>query len=207
MRFQGKLTEWNDEKGYGFVEPNGGGARAFVHIKSFDSLPKRPVNGDLIIYETTTDQRNRLQAVNISFTRVKKTRKVNSGHQISLFNKALLLSFWVYLIILVMKYHLPPVVPFAIAVLSVITFFTYALDKQAAQKGNWRTKESTLHLLALIGGWPGAMYAQQKLRHKSVKTEFRETFWVTVVVNISVLSWVSFSETGRMFVRQLIGFH
>ena len=66
MRFQGKISDWNDDKGYGFVEPNGGGARAFVHIKSFDDLPRRPMNGDIIIYETPTDERNRIQATNIT---------------------------------------------------------------------------------------------------------------------------------------------
>jgi cold shock CspA family protein len=32
VRFKGKITDWNDEKGYGFVTPNGGGPRVFVHI-------------------------------------------------------------------------------------------------------------------------------------------------------------------------------
>ena len=53
--------------------------------------------------------------------------------------------------------------------ISLLTFIMYALDKSAARKGHWRTKESTLHLLSLAGGWPGAIAAQQKLRHKSKK--------------------------------------
>lgn len=89
-------------------------------------------------------------------------------------------------------------------ILSIITFVAYALDKNAAQKGNWRTQESTLHMLALVGGWPGAMYAQQKLRHKSVKTEFRQVFWATVVMNVGALSWIALSETGRSVLTQLI---
>lgn len=79
----------------------------------------------------------------------------------------------------------PPLVLAAVyAGASVVTFFAYAFDKSAAQRGAWRTSESTLHFLALAGGWPGALLAQQWLRHKSAKAEFRVVFWGTVVVNV-----------------------
>ena len=68
--------------------------------------------------------------------------------------------------------------------LSLITFAVYALDKSAAERGQWRTPEKMLHLLALAGGWPGALLAQQFLRHKSVKPAFRVVFWLTVGVNV-----------------------
>jgi uncharacterized membrane protein YsdA (DUF1294 family) len=41
-------------------------------------------------------------------------------------------------------------------------------------------------MLGLIGGWPGAIVAQQLLRHKTSKRSFRIAFWVTVVLNIAV---------------------
>ena len=68
-------------------------------------------------------------------------------------------------------------------VMSLLTFIAYALDKSAAQSGQWRTKESTLHYLAILGGWPGAYLAQKYLRHKSKKKSFLTIFWVTVVFN------------------------
>jgi uncharacterized membrane protein YsdA (DUF1294 family) len=67
---------------------------------------------------------------------------------------------------------------------SLITFAVYAWDKSAAMRGTWRTPEKTLHLLALTGGWPGALLAQQFLRHKSVKSPFRVVFWLTVAMNV-----------------------
>jgi uncharacterized membrane protein YsdA (DUF1294 family) len=72
---------------------------------------------------------------------------------------------------------------------SVCTFVVYALDKSAAQSGRWRTAESTLHLLALAGGWPGALMAQRVFRHKSRKPSFRAGFIVTVLVNCAALVW------------------
>lgn len=74
---------------------------------------------------------------------------------------------------------------------SAITFLVYAKDKSAARRGRWRTAESTLHLLALAGGWPGALLAQHLLRHKSAKTDFRAVFWATVVLNVAGLVFLS----------------
>jgi uncharacterized membrane protein YsdA (DUF1294 family) len=67
---------------------------------------------------------------------------------------------------------------------STITFFAYAQDKSAARRGTWRTPERTLHMLSMLGGWPGALIAQQYVRHKSSKEEFRNTFWATVAINV-----------------------
>jgi uncharacterized membrane protein YsdA (DUF1294 family) len=68
---------------------------------------------------------------------------------------------------------------------SLLAFLAYALDKSAARRGAWRTSEGTLHMLAVVGGWPGALLAQQLLRHKSTKAEFRAVFWFTVVLNVT----------------------
>ena len=77
------------------------------------------------------------------------------------------------------------------AVMSVITFCVYGIDKFKAQKGLWRIPEKTLHILELCCGWPGALLAQRLLRHKSYKRSFRIVFWVMIVVNIGLLIFVS----------------
>jgi uncharacterized membrane protein YsdA (DUF1294 family) len=88
------------------------------------------------------------------------------------------------------------------AVASAVCFIAYALDKSAARQGRRRTPERTLLLLGLAGGWPGGLAAQQLRRHKSAKTSFLAKFWLTVIVNLSVLlalqaGWVSL---GGLFV-------
>lgn len=72
--------------------------------------------------------------------------------------------------------------------ISVCTFLLYGWDKAAAQSGQWRVRESTLHVLGLLGGWPGALFAQKVFRHKSRKLSFKVVLWVTVVVNCSALA-------------------
>jgi uncharacterized membrane protein YsdA (DUF1294 family) len=72
---------------------------------------------------------------------------------------------------------------------SAATIVVYAVDKSAARHGRWRVSERTLHLLAIIGGWPGALVAQQVFRHKSRKPSFRAAFLLTVVLNCALLLW------------------
>ncbi|WP_294772326.1 DUF1294 domain-containing protein [uncultured Rhodoferax sp.] len=84
--------------------------------------------------------------------------------------------------------------------MSLLTFLVYAWDKSAARARRWRTPESTLHLMALAGGWPGALLAQQWLRHKSVKPAFRAVFWATVVLNVALWLWLC-SALGRSALR------
>ncbi len=80
---------------------------------------------------------------------------------------------------------------------SLLTFLMYAKDKSAARKGAWRISENTLHLFSLFGGWPGALIAQQKLRHKSKKQPFRFVFWLTVLLNCAGLLWLlPFARSG-----------
>jgi uncharacterized membrane protein YsdA (DUF1294 family) len=66
----------------------------------------------------------------------------------------------------------------------------YHRDKKAALRNTRRTPENTLHILSLLGGWPGAFLAQRIFRHKSRKAGFQAVFWITVVANVSVLAWL-----------------
>lgn len=91
--------------------------------------------------------------------------------------------------------HLPLSVPAVYLIASVVAFAAYYLDKAAAQTGGWRMRESTLHALGFLGGWPGALIAQTVLRHKSLKQSFRAIFWTTVVLNCGALAWL-WSLTG-----------
>jgi uncharacterized membrane protein YsdA (DUF1294 family) len=77
-------------------------------------------------------------------------------------------------------------------VTSAVAFAAYGQDKKAAQNDQWRTRERTLHFLALLGGWPGALAAQGLFRHKSRKFSFQIGFWVAVVLNCTLVGWLLF---------------
>lgn len=69
-------------------------------------------------------------------------------------------------------------------IMSAACFIAYAIDKAAAVAGRRRISEAALIFLGLAGGWPGAIIAQQVLRHKSSKAAFRSSFWGSVVMNV-----------------------
>ena len=85
---------------------------------------------------------------------------------------------------------------------SVVAFLAYAFDKSAARRAGRRTRESTLHLLGLVGGWPGALLAQQLLRHKSIKPQFQRVYWATVILNCGALGWL-LTDTGSAFLSRI----
>lgn len=71
--------------------------------------------------------------------------------------------------------------------LSLITFCFYGVDKSAARRGRQRVRESTLHVLSLMGGWPGALLGQKVFHHKIKKLRFMVVFWATMIANIVML--------------------
>ena len=203
MRYQGKVTNWNDDRGFGFVEPNEGGDRAFVHIKSFARRSRRPADGDVIIYEKVQEGDGRYKAEKIKFAQdLKSRKKVNSNSR--KLGSVITISFCVFLAAVTVLGILPFQISGIYFTASFIAFLVYAVDKSAARNNRWRTKESTLHLFALIGGWPGAFYAQNKLRHKSNKAEFKSVFWGTVVINLGAFFWL-FTESGVQFLNSVVG--
>lgn len=204
IKLQGKILNWNDEKGFGFVEANGGGDRAFVHIKAFKPNSRRPIDGDIIIYQLTRQKDGRFKARNIQFARNdgkpnRPTGYKNSGK----LGTYLVLVFWSLLLGSILSGKTPLIIAGLYIVASLITFFAYAVDKSAAQAGRWRTQETTLHGLSLIGGWPGAFFAQKKLRHKSSKTGFREVYTATVLLNLGTLIWLH-TENGMKILNLVL---
>lgn len=202
MRYQGKITDWKDDQGFGFITPNAGGQRVFVHIKSFSTRQRRPAGNELVTYALTHDARGRPQAAEVAFvgTRMAPAAPPGQGHA------SLMVSVGFLAVVAGAAFagSLPVEVAGFYLAASAVAFVAYAIDKSAARNGQWRTQESTLHLIGLIGGWPGALAAQRLLRHKSRKQSFQVVFWTTVVLNCCALAWF-FSDSGAEALRPMLG--
>ncbi|MGE8212517.1 MAG: DUF1294 domain-containing protein [Stenotrophomonas sp.] len=192
MRYQGRLQDWNDDKGYGFVTPNGGGERAFVHIKAFEQRTQRPVDGQLISYEMRKDTRGRLNATAIRQATGTAGTKPAPAKPVALTARlphvflgvaALLCIATLWALRRLPDWSLP-----LFGCMSVIALGFYLHDKGAAARNQRRTPENTLHLIALLGGWPGALIGQGLFRHKTSKRSFQAIFWLTVVLNLAALA-------------------
>jgi uncharacterized membrane protein YsdA (DUF1294 family)/cold shock CspA family protein len=193
MRSQGKLTSWNDERGFGFISPDDDNRQVFVHINSFSNRGRRPELNQAVSYALSLDNKGRPCAVAVLFLGEKRSGGIFSYLIAIIFLSALAISVFHF-------NKLPRLIFGLYLVSSFFTFILYKKDKSAARKGTWRTSENTLHFFSLIGGWPGAFIAQQVLRHKSKKQSFRLVFWVTVLLNLGLLAWM-FTRDGHLEVQ------
>ena len=86
----------------------------------------------------------------------------------------------------------PQRAPWPLAVyggVSLFTFGVYHHDKRCAREDRRRVPEATLQMLALCGGWPGALLAQQVLRHKTSKPRFQIVLWSIIALHGVVWGW------------------
>lgn len=183
MRYQGKITAWKDEQGYGFIAPKGGGKQVFVHITAFRHHHRRPSESTLVTYEVKQEGNGRLKAECVQY--VNESIRSHDGTLVLLFA----IVFMICMALSALAGKLPALYAWLYFVASMVTFFIYQQDKSAATRHLKRIPEKTLHLMAFIGGWPGAIVAQKLLRHKCQKRSFQIVFWATVVLNGIVLGY------------------
>ena len=202
MRYQGRITTWNDDKGFGFITPNGGGERVFVHISALSSRQRRPQGNELVTYECVTDGKGRAQAKAVAFVGERAVAPASSGR--SALPAVFAIGFLAFIAAMVFSGRLPVAILGLYIVASVVAFIAYGADKSAAVRNAWRTQESTLHLFGLLGGWPGALAAQRMFRHKSSKPSFQTTYWITVALNCAALGWL-LSPAGARTLQSVLG--
>lgn len=189
MLQRGVLKTWNDEKGFGFIAPEDGSPDVFLHISALNNIALRPVAGAAVAYSIQKDEQGRLRAGKawIEFGKVARSPARGWGPWIAAFAVA---DFIGLLAVAAGYGLLPRAVPIGYLALSIVTFGAYVWDKWRARRGGDRTAEATLHLCEMLGGWPGALVAQQWLRHKSRKRSYQIRFWIIVAVHLAVWAWL-----------------
>lgn len=202
MRFQGRITRWKDDKGFGFIAPNGGGSQVFVHVSAFRNRQRRPEGDELVTYELAVDEQGRGQAMQVAF--IGESARGDGKLAPAWLPTSFTAGFLAFLAATVMAGKLPLAILGVYLAASVLAFVTYAIDKSAAVNNQWRIAENTLHLFGLLGGWPGALAAQRMFRHKSSKPSFQGMFWVTVVLNCCAFGWL-FTSPGSAALRAVLG--
>ena len=212
QRTRGTVRMWDDEKGFGFIEPEDGGADVFLHMRALGGNTVRPASGALVTYCVTTDEIGRPRAV---FARVETGGRraeptfrplpipVQPRHAPGPLRRQQGLRGsqsvgWAFvgsagfigtLAGAAHFHYLEWWVPAAYGAASSLTFVAYAWDKVRAMDGGWRVAENTLHFLELLGGWPGALFAQRCLRHKTAKLGYQVIFWLIVTAHLGLWAW------------------
>ena len=178
----GKLITWKDEKGFGFIRSDlQDHEEIFIHITAIQKASRRPVAGDKITYQIESDRRGRKRACNA--TLIEDGVVINKN---KLFIKMLVALPFLFAAYIIWKENNP--IPLIIyLVMSPATYLLYVTDKISAIKKQWRIMENTLHLLELLGGWPGALLAQKQIHHKNRKLSYQIIFWA--IVSIHLILW------------------
>ena len=200
-RQQGQIKKWQEDKGFGFIETEAR-EQIFFHVSEFKAQ-RRPNIGEEVVFSVEYDNQGRMQAKQVQELGFVKQQMAQKNKQIRQRNHKrsiqadfeagqkkrlfVCVGFYLVLILLAAMHKLSWLVVGWYAVLGLVTYLMYAKDKAAAQSNEWRTPESTLHLLSVLGGWVGAMVAQTYLRHKSQKVDFRMTYYLTVLINLAGL--------------------
>jgi uncharacterized membrane protein YsdA (DUF1294 family)/cold shock CspA family protein len=207
---KGQLTKWKDDRGFGFIQPNGSNQEIFIHITAFQNLNRRPEVGDVICYQLALEKDGKVRACNASLQEstsklisnsssstkpIKYTSKPGIKYSSSV-SRTILLSVIPVLGAIHFAITTGNPIPLIVyPVMSVITFALYADDKSRAKQKRWRVSESKLHLCEFMGGWLGGFVAQWKLHHKSSKVSYQFVFWLIVIIHIGFwLVWLFFSK-------------
>ena len=225
MKKQGTVVRWDDQRGFGFIRCNATSQDIFFHVRDCEGGTQPPLNATVDFEEIhvggkgpramavrpvwqhaplpaarTTAQR---APISPKAPRTTKRRVLARDAPASPLVGSLGLSLvWVALLVWgVLQHRLPAIALVAAFGINATTFFAYWVDKNAAHNGQWRTKEDTLHLFGLAGGWPAARLAQRVLRHKTIKPSFHTTYWATVWVHLGVLCGYLFWDWFKLLVN------
>ena len=198
--YQGIIKTWKQDKGFGFIQSAASEKDIFIHIRDLKHVGYEPKMGESIDFKLMSDKAGKIRAYDayisgqeIVHKTVKRPVYAKSAGKPKkklgvLFILIALIPF-VFSVLLIKEQRI--VAPlFAYLIMSLVTFLAYAIDKTKAHKNQWRTQESTLHLLELVGGWPGALISQKVIRHKNKKFSFQVVFWFIVVLHLAI--WIDY---------------
>ena len=194
----GRVSHWDAAKGLGFVQPDAGGLRLVLRRADLSGRLKArgdPQVGEPVRYTPSEGQARAVHSLSPSPPTVPSPNaspRVNRAPSAGPNSARLLVipAFGLLLGAIHMSWPLPRLVSTLYGALSMALFIVYGMDKWAAKRGRARVAETSLHLIALMGGWPGALLGQQVFRHKTAKPAFLRWTWAMVALNLLALVWI-----------------
>ncbi len=185
-RTRGRLVNWSDERGFGFLTPESGGPDVFVHASSFSKEGRHIEVGVEYEFDVDIGKDGRPKAKQVVQVVVPKARPSLLSQVIQRGPRLLVIPAFVFIIVAISTVQ--PISPnwlVIYGVSSIACFAGYGLDKLAASNKAWRVSETILLLIGLVGGWPGGILGQEVFRHKTQKRTFRTLFWMSVAINMA----------------------
>ncbi|MBJ3786656.1 DUF1294 domain-containing protein [Devosia sediminis] len=208
MPEHGLLVQWNDERGFGFVEGRDG-QRHFVHISAIARIATRPRIGDSVSFVPARGEDGRLQARAVEILganpapglAIRRRGAVATPATSLNWRYPLSLILIVFVVAGVALDRLPIAVALAYLGMGIISFLACHADKRYAENGHWRISEVTLLGLDLAFGIVGGLLGQATFRHKTRKPGY---VTATVLILAVHLLWLVGFATGLVDARQLV---
>ncbi|MFA5985076.1 MAG: cold shock and DUF1294 domain-containing protein [Methylococcaceae bacterium] len=194
--YQGIIKTWKPDRGFGFIQSAASERDIFIHISDFKHAGYEPKMGDSVDFKLMLDKAGKIRAYDATISGQEIVHKPAKRPVYAknadrpkkklgvLFIMIALIPFVFSMLLIKEQRIVAPL--FIYLIMSLVTFLAYAVDKTKAHKNQWRTQESILHFLELIGGWPGALISQQVIRHKNKKLSFQVVFWPIVLLHLAV---------------------
>ncbi|RUO49640.1 DUF1294 domain-containing protein [Pseudidiomarina donghaiensis] len=199
LRRNGTVISWNADKGYGFIQSANNQQQFFAHITAFSNRRRQPAIGDHVTFMEQRQADNKHRAIDIDYVHTKLSFALLPILTIAV-------AYIAVIAYLGLLGYLPVQLWLIFTFVSVIAYVFYALDKKAALNNKRRTPEDWLQFLALMGGWPGALIAQQQFRHKTRKTSFRVVFYLAVLINIATITfYILEKDTIIQWIKSTLG--
>lgn len=136
---KGRVVEWNDSKGYGFISALNGELRVFLHISTLKNKNRRPKIGDEVSFDINEEIKGRFNANNVSIVGANTIPST-------------IMFCFIYLVlasVALVMFNGEKVLLVLYLGMSLLTYAMYAVDKNAAKKGNWRKPQRTLFMCCL----------------------------------------------------------
>ena len=155
MRLEGIVKSWNEDRAFGFIEPTQGGQEIFLHVSALPARMGCPTLNQRVSFEVELNREGKKRAKNVQLVRPARIARPRARDQSAQWGGATLFAIPAFVglyLVLAVLWRVPHQVAAGYLALSVICFISYAVDKSAATSGGWRTKESSLLLLGLVGG-------------------------------------------------------
>lgn len=198
MSLKGVLSQWQDDKGFGFLQVEPNKPRVFFHISDYIEFDGRPENGMVVQFVLRQGDAGQWRAGSVQCVQkptAKKRLQSDGRHRNQNQGDVGSVGNMVFAVVLGVLFlgglaYFSEILAIWSLVMSILSFSAYSSDKKAALRKTWRVSENRLHFQDLLGGWPGGLLARQVWRHKVSKTSFVITFWLTVALNILAMVWI-----------------
>ena len=81
-----------------------------------------------------------------------------------------------------------------LAIINVVTFSMYGIDKWKAKKSKWRIPEATLLMMAVVGGSIGAWLGIKVWHHKTLHKKFRFGVPAIIIVQLAIIGYYLYEQ-------------